>query len=163
MSAEIQNELLECAASLLLQKVKAEMHETPYTYYVADECKDISKQELVVRYVHSGKVKERAVGFVETGDVRQWDFIEPLQLDSSLCVGFCFDGASVMSGNRGDVHLILKLTFLNDLYVHCNSHRLNLFSARHRRYLGMSILFFNCELFAYFHDWWLVHTGILDF
>lgn len=34
--------------------------------------------------------------------------IEPLQLDPSLCVGFSFDGASVMSGNKGGVHVILK-------------------------------------------------------
>lgn len=129
---------------------KAELHETPYTYYMvmADECKDVSKQELVVRYVHSGKVKERAVGFVETGDMsangiseKILQVIEQLQLDPSLCIGFCFDGASVKSGNKGDVHFILKLTFLNALYVHCNLQRLNLFSALHRRYLGMSILF----------------------
>jgi len=138
MSPEIQNELLECAASLLPRKIKSELHETPYTYYaiMADECKDISKRELVavcVRYVHAGKVKERAVGFIETGDMsangissKILQIIEPLQLDPSLCVGFGFDGASVMSGNKGGVHLILKRTFPNACYVHCSSHRLNL-------------------------------------
>lgn len=31
-----------------------------------------------------------------------------------------------MSGNRGGVHVLLKQTFKQAVYVHCNSHRLNL-------------------------------------
>lgn len=74
MSPDVQNELLESAASLLLCKIKAEVHETPGTYYalMADEYKDESKHELIavcVRYVHSGKIKERAVGFMDTSDM----------------------------------------------------------------------------------------------
>ncbi len=52
--------------------------------------------------------------------------LEPLELDLLLCVGLCFDGAAVMSGNHGGVHVILKRTFPNAIYVHCCSHRLNL-------------------------------------
>uniref|UniRef100_A0A3B3R0H2 DUF4371 domain-containing protein n=1 Tax=Paramormyrops kingsleyae TaxID=1676925 RepID=A0A3B3R0H2_9TELE len=110
MTPDIQNELLESAASLLLRKIKAEVCETPGTYYalIADEYKDESKRELVavcVRYVHAGKIKERAIGFMDTSDL---------------------SATSVMSGNKGGVHVILKLTFPQALYVHCNSHRLNL-------------------------------------
>ncbi|XP_034033315.1 zinc finger MYM-type protein 1-like [Thalassophryne amazonica] len=54
------------------------------------------------------------------------EIIEPLGLDPSLCVGFSFDGASVMSGHKGGVQVILKETFPHAVYVHCNSHRLNL-------------------------------------
>ncbi|CAM4658849.1 unnamed protein product [Leuciscus chuanchicus] len=138
MSPDIQNELLESAASLLLRKIKAEVCETPGTYYalLADEYKDESKRELVavcVRYVHAGKINERAIGFMDTSDLsasgiseKILQVIEPLHLDPSLCVGFGFDGASVMSGNKGGVHVILKRTFPQALYVHCNSHRLNL-------------------------------------
>ena len=103
---------------------------------LADECKDLSKRELVavcVRYLHNGTLEERAVGFVETDKMtaeaisaKILEVLEPLQLDPGLCVGFGFDGASVMSGNRGGVHVILKKTFTHALYVHCNSHRLNL-------------------------------------
>lgn len=137
MSPDVQNELLESAASLLLRKIKAEIRE-PGTYYalMADEYKDESKRELVavcVRYINGGKIKERAIGFVDTNDMsavaiaeKILEVIEPLQLDPSLCVGFSFDGASVMSGNKGGVHVILKQTFPQAVYVHCNSHRLNL-------------------------------------
>ncbi len=70
MSSDIQNDLLEAAASLLLRKIRSEL-QTPGTYYaiMADECKDLSKRELVavcIRYLHGGLVKERAIGFLDT-------------------------------------------------------------------------------------------------
>uniref|UniRef100_A0A3B4VA62 TTF-type domain-containing protein n=1 Tax=Seriola dumerili TaxID=41447 RepID=A0A3B4VA62_SERDU len=133
----IQNEILEIAASLLIKKIKSDLHDEPDTYYaiLADECKDLSKRELVavcIRYLHDGALRERALGFVETANMTAEAIsakileVEPLQLDPALCVGFGFDGASVMSGNRGGVHVILKKTFPHAVYVHCNSHRLNL-------------------------------------
>uniref|UniRef100_A0A673LF96 TTF-type domain-containing protein n=1 Tax=Sinocyclocheilus rhinocerous TaxID=307959 RepID=A0A673LF96_9TELE len=137
-SPNIQNEMLEIAALLNLCKIKADLHDETDTYYaiLADECKDLSKKELVavcIRYIHKGQLKERAVGFVETGDMstsaisaKILEVLEPLQLDPNLCVGFGFDGASVMSGKKGGVHVILKKTFPHAVYVHCNSHRLNL-------------------------------------
>jgi ethanolamine ammonia-lyase small subunit len=71
-----------------------------------------------VRYLHNGTLKERAVGFVETDNMTAeaisamiLEVLEPLQLEPGLCVGFGFDGASVMSWNRGGVHVILKKTF----------------------------------------------------
>uniref|UniRef100_A0A3B4X175 TTF-type domain-containing protein n=1 Tax=Seriola lalandi dorsalis TaxID=1841481 RepID=A0A3B4X175_SERLL len=114
---DIQNEILEIAICMM----------SPTHYAIlADECKDLSKREL-------GAMKERAVGFVETANMNAeaisakiLEVVEPLQLDPALCVGFGFDGASVMSGNRGGVHVILKKTFPHAVYVHCNSHRLNL-------------------------------------
>lgn len=117
-SPDIQNEILEIAASLIISKIKGDLHNDADTYYaiLADECKDLSKKELVavcIRYIHKGVLKERAVGFVETQDMkagaisgRILEVLEPLQLDPSLCVGFGFDGASVMSGNKGGVHVI---------------------------------------------------------
>lgn len=60
----IQNEILQIAASLLVKKIKADLHDEPDTYYaiLADECKDLSKQELVavcIRYLNNGTLKER--------------------------------------------------------------------------------------------------------
>ncbi|CAM4564238.1 unnamed protein product [Lepidochelys olivacea] len=61
VSPDIQNELLEAAASLLLCKIRKELHEALNTYYAipADECKDFSKHELIavcVRYLHTGVI-----------------------------------------------------------------------------------------------------------
>lgn len=85
---------------------------------MADECKDISKHELVVVCVR----------LVETGDIstdgisaKILQVIEPFRLS----VAFGFDGASVISGNEW-CDLIVNHTFPNALYVHCNYHRLNL-------------------------------------
>lgn len=88
---------------------------------IADVYKDESKQELIavcIRYVHRGMLKKRAIGFVATVDMtaagiskKILEVIEPLQLDPCLCVGFSFDGASIMSENQGGVHVLLKRTF----------------------------------------------------
>lgn len=43
MSPTIQNELLECATSLLLQKINKELHESTHFAILADEYKDQSK------------------------------------------------------------------------------------------------------------------------
>ncbi len=138
MSSDIQNDLLEAAASLLLHKIRSELQMTPGTYYaiMADECKDLSKRELVavsIRYLHGGLVKERAIGFLDTCHMtadaiseKILQVLAPLNLDPELCVGFCFDRASVMSGAKGGVQTILKQTFHHAVYVHCCSHRLNL-------------------------------------
>lgn len=118
MSPDIQNEILEIATSLIIWKMKTELQEETGTYYtiLADECKDLSKRELVpvcLRYIHKGLLMERAVGFVENGDMsasaisaKILDVLEPLQVDPALCVGFGFDGASVMSGHKGRVQVI---------------------------------------------------------
>ncbi|KAF3844479.1 hypothetical protein F7725_007642, partial [Dissostichus mawsoni] len=137
-SPDIQNEILQIAASLLIRKIKTELHDETDSFYaiLEDEFKDVSKRELVavcIRYMHKGMIKERTVGFLETGDMdanaisaKILQVLEPLQLDPKLCVGFGFDGASVMSGNKGGVHMILKKKFPHAIYVHCHSQRLNL-------------------------------------
>ncbi len=87
------------------------------------------KQGLVavcVRYFHVEVIKERAIGFMNTLDLTAaviseniLQLLEPLELDPLLCVGLCFNGAAVMPGNRGCVHVILKRTFPNAIYVNC--------------------------------------------
>lgn len=118
-------------------KIRQELHD-PNTYYaiLADEYKYMSKLESVavcVCYFHAGVIKERAIRFMNTSDLtaagiseKILQLLEPLELDPLLCVGLCFDGAAVMSGNHGGVHVILKRTFPNAIYIHCCSHRLNL-------------------------------------
>ncbi|CAM4577289.1 unnamed protein product [Leuciscus chuanchicus] len=106
MSHHIQDELLEAAASLLLRKIKTEMQEQPRPTYFAiltDEFKDVSKRELVpvcVRFIHSGTIKERALGFVKTADLsvqgisqRILEILESLELDPSLCIDNFFTWA----------------------------------------------------------------------
>ena len=54
------------------------------------------------------------------------ELVDPLELDPDNCIGFSFDGASVMSGEISGVQTRLKKIFKNAIYVHCSSHKLNL-------------------------------------
>ncbi len=103
-----------------------------------------------------------SAGLVKTADLsaqgisqRIHEILEPLGLDPSLCVGFCFDGASVMSGHRGGVQSILKETFPKAVYVHCNSHRLNLVLCAAAESSGHVSTFFHCHQ----SDTQLLHWG----
>lgn len=130
---DLQNDLIDAAASLLLRQIKQELHNTKNTYYaiLAGECSDRSTRQLAavyLRYLYRGSLRERVVGFVDTGDasaegiaLKILQILEPFELDPGLCVGFGFDGASIMSG----VQSILKRTFPRALYVHRHSHRLS--------------------------------------
>ncbi|KAL0172924.1 hypothetical protein M9458_033235, partial [Cirrhinus mrigala] len=103
LSHDIQNEVLNAASTLLLRRIKKELHESEGTFYaiLADECKDTSKKELVavcLRYVYKGVVKERAIGLLDTDDMTAegiakmiLEVVTPLELDPNLCVGFGFD------------------------------------------------------------------------
>ncbi|RXN27181.1 zinc finger MYM-type 1-like protein [Labeo rohita] len=155
LSHDIQNELLNAASTLLLRRIKKELHESEGTFYaiLADECKDTSKKELVavcLRYVYKGVVKERAIGLLDTDDMTAegiakmiLEVVTPLELDPNLCVGFGFDGASVMAGQKGGVQAILKSTFQKAIYVHCHSHRLNLVLASVARTSADASTFFD--------------------
>lgn len=61
MSPDVQNELLQSAAFLLLRKIKAEVCDSPDTHYalMADDYKHVSRLEIVavcVGYVNAGKI-----------------------------------------------------------------------------------------------------------
>lgn len=61
MSHHVQDELLEAAASVLLCKIKAELHRQ-YFAILADEYKDLAKRDLVaicVWFIHGRVIKER--------------------------------------------------------------------------------------------------------
>ncbi|GAA6096600.1 vWFA and Collagen domain-containing protein [Tachysurus ichikawai] len=103
---DLQKDLIDAEASLLLRHIKQELHSTETTYYaiLADECLDQSERQLVevcLRYLCRESIRERVGGFVETGDtsaegiaLKILQILEPIELDSGLCVGFGFDGAS---------------------------------------------------------------------
>ena len=72
---------------------------------MADEVKDSSKKELLglsLRYVHSGSVKERVIGFIELENLSPHNItqqlvqiLEPFDLSKEDCVGQAYDRASV--------------------------------------------------------------------
>jgi len=142
MCHDIQNDLLNAVSTPLLH-MKKELHGSEGTFYaiLADECKDISIKELVAvcsRYMYMGSVRKRAIGLVDTEEMTAeaiakniMEIVAPFELDLNLCVGFGFDGASVMAGHKGGVQAILRSTFQNAIYVHCHSHRLKCWHLSH--------------------------------
>lgn len=130
---DIQNDLMDAAASLLLRQIKRELHDPREAHYaiLADECSDLSERRLVavcLRYLYGDSIRERVVGFVDTRDtsgegiaLKILQILEPFELDPGLCVGFGSDGAPAMGG----VHGALKRTFTRAPYVHRRSHGLN--------------------------------------
>ena len=113
------------------------MKEAKVYAILADEVKDSSKKELLgvsLRYVHSGSVKERVIGFIElesqsAHNITQQllQILEPFDLSKEDCVGQAYDGASVMSGEHGGVQALMRNAgYTKAQYFHCASHRLNL-------------------------------------
>ena len=110
-SKEIQNDLLDAAAKVVLNTICDEVRSAPYFALIADECTDIARTDICIRFVSVYEnvfvVKERFMGFV---DVHQLDassltnailsLLNELPLDTMRrCVSQCYDGTSVMSGH----------------------------------------------------------------
>ena len=101
----IQNELMQVMAEAVLSSITAEVKEAGYFTIIA-ETKDISKRELsiVLRYVYSGIVHERFVGYVHAHKLDASALsqcilktLSDMDIDIAYCVSQCYDGASVMS------------------------------------------------------------------
>ena len=136
-SATIQNEILECVLQVYKNKVIAQVSEAPFIAVIADETTDVSVQNqltLVIRYIHNCKVVERFWGFFKPDRVNAdgianvilEELEKILKEDKKKVVSQTYDGASVMRGRIGGVHVKVKQVYENAHYVHCAAHQLNL-------------------------------------
>lgn len=135
-SYAIQNEMLEMMAHAILRQIITDIKENRIYSLIVDETCDISGKEQVsicVRTVKNLEVQEFFLGLYETsittGNALVCLILDALQrFDLSLDYlrGQCYDGGSNMSGIRNGVQAILKEKQPLALYVHCNSHCLNL-------------------------------------
>lgn len=134
LSPMFQNEIIDFFSEQVRCFIKCEVHDAKYFTVLADETKDISKQEqlsIAFRYVKGGKTIERFVGYTLAKDLTAKslaDYItlkmSQLQLNTDYLVSQCYDGASVMSGCNAGVQKLIQETNPQD--VHCCAHRLNL-------------------------------------
>ena len=107
-------------------------------FLLADESRDISKQEQLViglRYVDktTSNVFEFFLTFVKAESLNAEslsDYIirtlRDYNLDPALIVSQGYNGASVMSGSCSGVQQRIKMIAPNVTYVHCYAHCLNL-------------------------------------
>lgn len=133
---DIQNELLEISAGLVLEQITEQISAAGYCAVLADETKDVSRKEqlsVCVRYLYAGAVVERFVGFVEAKKLDAAslvalieDKLAALHVTRDQLVAQCYDGAAVMSGRHSGVQARLREKYPNAVYVHCANHCLQL-------------------------------------
>lgn len=137
-SKDSQNEILHAASLVTREKIVSEVNLNGGIFsLIADEARDNScteKMSVCIRYVHSGQVRERFLGFL---DVLKLDaqslataliaYLDENNLSIKNCVGQSYDGASVMSGEFAGVQKFIRDSSNYPCpYVHCYAHRLNL-------------------------------------
>lgn len=137
-SAQIQNELLDIMAEMVRDSITSEVQNAGVFSILADESKDISKQEqlvLILRYVHKETctVHERFLTYVKAESFNAESLsayiiktLQKYKLDPSSLVSQGYDGASVMSGSCTGVQQRIKAHAPNAIYIHCYAHCLNL-------------------------------------
>ena len=151
-SAEIQNDLISTAASLIKDEIISRARAAFFWSLIADETTDQQKRELsaiVIRYayVKEGKwvcvedpvtvmdIIQRATAqdvqgeLCLTGSVIGSIFlsiVKELGLNLSRCVGQGYDGASVLASDRVDATSKFRSESNHAYYFHCAMHCLNL-------------------------------------
>lgn len=135
-SHEYQNDIITVFGQKIKETIISEVKQAGYFSLLVDETKDCSKKEqmaLILRYVHNGCIRERAVGAYHMKDLSAEalskfiiELLTSYGLDFNFCVGQCYDGASVMSGWANGVQAKIKEIAPNACYIHCYAHRLNL-------------------------------------
>lgn len=143
LSAQTQNELLDCFADVLRGDIIAQAMESDYFSIMADETTDQSKVEqlsLCIRYLRKNEntesleVAEDFIGFValpSTGAEAITDAmmnqLTEWKVDLKKWRGKGFDGASAMSGHRtGVTTRIAEILPHAKYFTHCRNHCLNL-------------------------------------
>ena len=137
-SPKIQNTILNIMATLVRSKICSSVETSGFYSIVADETKDLSKQEqlaIVVRYVDvdTTSIMERFLAYVEATSLNAeslskyiLDTLKLYNLDTKRIVSQGYDGASVMSGTCSGVQQRIREIAPQATYVHCHAHCLNL-------------------------------------
>ena len=144
LSATIQNEIIKLLGNATRQSLKKKMTLSPFYAIIVDTTSDISRVDqlsVIIRWVDVNvmEVKESFMGFLHVTDgaadgltTLVLNYFQELDLDVRKIRGQGYDGASVMSGAFGGVHVKVS-EHLKSLgvtspapFVHCAAHNLNL-------------------------------------
>lgn len=137
-SPEIQNELINIAASQIRHNISCDAIEANFITIMVDEARDVSRKEqmsLCIRYISKRNfdVREEFLTFEAMTDVDAealctsiLAIMKTLGLVNCIVVAQCYDGASVMSGHVSGVQARIRDTYTCAVYIHCHAHRLNL-------------------------------------
>lgn len=141
-SPEIQNELLDLSAQLIVNNIASDCKKAGCYAFIADESTDVSVKEQIsvcVRFVQKGNngrhiIREEFLSFVDAdkgtnAEALTTKFLEALNnlglpLDQMRAQGY--DGASVMSGHINGVQARIQRQNPKAAYIHCRAQVLNL-------------------------------------
>lgn len=137
MSDTIQNEILGMFAHAIQREIMSQTSHCSFFGLTADGTTDISASEqfsCCLQFVDSDlKAQNVFLGFYNASDSSAEtlfscikDIFIRLNIPLERLAGYCFDGASNMSGRINGVQAKLKAECPMSLYVHCSNHALDL-------------------------------------
>lgn len=136
-SHDCQNDMIECAASIVVADIVRLVHKVKWFAIIVDETRDVGKTEqlsFVIRFFNLEKVciEERFLGFFDIVDLRAEsifnlikDLLVKFDLSLANCVAQAYDGASTMSGELSGVQTRVRQVVPFCVFVKCYAHRLN--------------------------------------
>lgn len=136
-SPDVQNEIIATIASMMRDEISSEINSSNYFTILVDGTKDKNGNEIIsiaVRYVKSGYVFENLLDFQTCDELNAEATAKVILstmrtngLDVNKLISQCYDGASVMSGDKGGVQAVIQRELGRKIpYVHCFNHRLHL-------------------------------------
>lgn len=139
LSPKMQNEIIQLIANMVRYDIAQKVLNADIPWYTLfmDGSRNKKMEEVVafgVRFITNGKVLEKtlSVEIAKQCDANflaqmALDLLDKCKLDSKYLLSQCYDGASVMSGEKGGVQGILQNRLKRKIpYVHCYNHRLHL-------------------------------------
>ncbi|XP_057307823.1 zinc finger MYM-type protein 1-like isoform X2 [Hydractinia symbiolongicarpus] len=138
ISKTTQNELINCCGSVILDEIIQEVKSNTFFSILADEAADLSNKEqmsLVLRFVDSNlNIREEFVQYIHCDeglagkDLKSvlLKSLHNLTLNIKDCRGQAYDGAGAVAGYKNGLSAHILNLNKKAIYVHCNSHRLNL-------------------------------------
>lgn len=135
-SPKQQNEIIETAGVVTISQIVEEVLRCGFFALMVDEARSFKEEQLsvVIRYTNGLEVEERFLGFLNCSSFRDaqalkeliTDFLARLGLKGVPIIAQCYDGATVMSGERGGLQAKMKEIHPYAMYIHCLAHKLNL-------------------------------------
>ena len=137
-SKTIQNEIIEICGEMITEALVTEVKEAKFFSVLADEatdCSNVEQMAIVLRFVDNlMKIREEFLGFIPcqkglSGEAlfeEISNFIKGIDLRMEDCRGQGYDGAGNMAGKLSGVAARIQRIYDKAIYVHCNSHVLNL-------------------------------------
>jgi hypothetical protein len=172
LSPSIQNEIVRMLSDATRNSLVNAIKDVPWYSVIVDTTSDICRIDqisIVVRWVdlHNVMIKETFLGFLEAKDGGTAEalsktviaYLVQLGVDPLKIRGQGYDGASVMSGDKGGVNVYISRHLEQNgvlspaPFVHCASHNLNLVvnDAVESNVLSVSFFGVLAETFSFFN------------